>query len=424
MKKTITIIIIIFLILLGGIGYYLYINSGDQGINSGKIFDSVKNFFPFGAPSAPSDQTNQNTSSSTNQNTKTQPVKTDRLFQISETPTAGFVAIDTISTSTEIFFNKEKNATTSTSTKLTETFVRFVERATGNVLESKISNLEKSRISNATIPKVYEAFLNSKGTELIVRTLSGETITTEYRKINVGTSTATSSQTILYPFNTDIFIARGDSVFYTVRTALGSTGYIGTFDNKKPTQIFSTPLRDIGASWSGGNAIEIFNKPNSQYVGISFAIDIKKKTIKESLSGILGLTTNPNMDGSYTLYNTSIENLDLGSKKGNTNTALYLTTNALPEKCIWSKKNIKIAYCAVPNYFVKTEYPEKWYQGLVSFADDFWSINVETGEQKLVYRPSSENKPLQDVTNLSLNDKENYLFFINKNDLSLWGLAI
>ena len=139
---------------------------------------------------------------------------------------------------------------------------------------------------------------------------------------------------------------------------------------------------------------------------------------------ILGLTTNPNLDGSYTLYNTSIENLDLGAKKGNTNTALYLTTKTLPEKCVWSKKNIKVAYCAVPSYFVKTGYPEKWYQGLISFVDDFWSINVETGEQKLIYRPSSENKPLQDVTNLSLNDKENYLFFINKNDLSLWGLTI
>lgn len=422
MKKTITIIIIIFLILLGGVGYYLYINGSNQNINSGKIFDSVKNFFPFGTPGAQTDSTTQNNGSSTSQNTNIQPIKIDQMFQISNTPTAGFVAIDTLSSSTEIFFNKEKNATTSSSTKKTETYVRFVERATGHILESKISNLEKTRISNVTIPKVYEAFLNTKGTEFITKTLSGDNIVTQYKKTESGTSTTALS--ISYPFNTDVLIARGDSVFYTIKTSVGSIGYISTFDNKKPTQIFTTPLREISASWNGGNVLEIFSKPNSQYPGVSFTVDIKKKAITENLTGINGLTTNPNSDGTYSLYNTNIENLSLGAKKGSANKAFYLTAKTLPEKCVWSKKNLKIAYCAIPSYFEKTGYPEKWYQGVTSFNDDFWSINVETGEQKLIYRPSANAKPQQDVLSLGLNDKENYLFFINKKDLTFWGLSI
>lgn len=423
MKKTITIIIIIFLILLGGVGYYLYINSGDQKVDSGTIFDSVKNFLPFGTPSQ-TNQINPNNNASSSQNTNNQTIKIDRMFQISNVPTAGFVAIDTVSTSTEIFFNQEKNATLSTSTKQTNTFVRFVERATGNVIESKISNLEKTRISNNTIPKTYEAFLNSKGTDLITRTLSGDNILTEYREINSGTSSEKTTTAIVYPYNTDTLITRGDSVFYTTKTSVGSVGYITTFDNKKPTQIFTTPLREIGASWDGGNILEIFNKPNSQFGGVSFVVDIKKKTIKESLSEIRGLTTNVNFDGSHSLYNTNIDNLSLGSKVGSTNMATYLTTKTLPEKCVWSKKNTKIAYCAVPNYPQEVGYPEKWYQGVVSFSDDFWRINVETGEQVMIYRPTADNKPIQDVTDLALNEKENYLFFINKNDLTLWGLSL
>ena len=62
--------------------------------------------------------------------------------------------------------------------------------------------------------------------------------------------------------------------------------------------------------------------------------------------------------------------------------------------------------------------------GVISFNDEFWSVNVETGEQNLIYKPSDEKKPVQDAINLSLNDKENYLFFNNKKDLSLWGLSL
>jgi hypothetical protein len=423
MKKTITIIIIVFLILLGGIGFYLYVNNG-QTINSGKIFDDVKNFFPFGTPSSQNEPINQNTGSTTDQYTNNKPIKIDRMFQISNTPTAGYTAIDIVSTSSQIYFNKEKNATSSTTTKQTETFVRYVERATGNVLESKIPTLEKTRISNLTIPKVYESFLSASGTEFITRTLYGENIVTEYRKINTGTSTATTSDPITYPYNTDIFITNGNSVFYTTKSSTGSTGYVGTFDNKKPTQLFVTPLREISASWGGGNVLEIFSKPNSQHGGVSFTVDIKKKTVKESLSRILGLSTNINFDGTYSLYNTSIETLALGAKKGDSNTAFYLNTKTLPEKCVWSKISTKVAYCVVPSYIEKVGLPEKWYQGVLFFNDTFRMINVETGEQNIIYDPVSDGKAQPDAINLSLNEKENYLFFINKKDLTLWGLSI
>ena len=423
MKKTITIIIIIFILLLAGIGYYVYINSGNQNVSSGGIFNSVKNFFPFGTPNS-NTQTPTQVTNTQSESSSTPFLKIDRMFQISDAPIAGYIAKDVISTTTQLYFNKDKNATTSSSTKQTETFVDFVERATGHIFESKISKLEKSRLSNNTIPKVYDSYLNSNGTEFITRTLSGESIVTEFRKISVGTSTASTTQVIRYPSNTDVLIGAGDNVFYTIKNSNGSIGYLSSFDNKKPTQIFSTPLRDVGASWNGGNSLEIYSKPNSQYGGISFIVDLKKKTSNQDIADINGLTTNPSYDGAYVLYNTDIDKLSLGAKKSNTNNALYLGIKTLPEKCVWSKKNTKVAYCAVPNNIQSSGYPEKWYQGLTSFNDDFWSINVVTGEQKPIYRPEADSKPPQDVINLKLNDKENYLFFENKKDLTLWGLSI
>ncbi len=433
MKKIIFILILIFVLILGGIGYYVYINNGNQSVNPGEIFKNVKNFFPFGTPSVQVEQNATNTSSGTIRNQTEQPKQQDRMFKISEAPVSGFVTKDITSTSTELFFNKEKNATTSTTTKQTETFIEFIERATGHIFEYKLSNQEKNRISNTTIPKVYNAYLNSKGTEFITQTLSDENINTEYRKIMFATTTGTSTDTqklntlsksVFYPYNTDIIIAKGDFVFYTTKTANGSIGYISGFENKKPIQIFSTPLREIGAIWSGGDIVEIFNKPHSEYEGISFSVDIKKKTIKQTITGINGLTASPNTDGTYILYNSNIGNLSLSSKKLSSNTDNFLNLKTLPEKCVWSKKNTKIIYCAVPVFVENTGYPEKWYQGIVSFNDEFWSINVETGDKYLVYSPKNDKKDSPDATNLTLNNKENYLFFTNKKDLSLWGVSL
>ena len=46
MKKIIT-IIIIFILALGSFGYYAYVTSQSQVINSNQVFDDPKNFFPF-----------------------------------------------------------------------------------------------------------------------------------------------------------------------------------------------------------------------------------------------------------------------------------------------------------------------------------------------------------------------------------------
>lgn len=435
MKKIITLIVITFLILVGGIGYYFYLNNQSTEVKKGGIFNSVKNFLPFGNPSGEATPPNTNYGTST-PNTNTPKINIDKMFQISNTPTVGFVALDRVSTSSELVFNKTKNATTSTTTKQTEAFVRFIERATGNLFESKISTLEKTRILKETIPKVYEAYLNKNGTEFITRTLSGENIVTTYRKIKQNTTTSTTtastppviefvvSDTVTYPYNTDVLLAKGDSVFYTTKTLGGSTGFLTSFDNKKPSQIFTTQLREINASWEGGNFVEIFTKANSQFGGSSFIVDIKKKTLKENLTDMLGLVTNINFDGSHSLYNTNITDLSLGAKINSSTQAFYLQTKTLPEKCVWSKKNKSTIYCAVPYYVEKNNYPESWYQGRVFFEDSFWSINIETGSQQLIYRPSADGKDSPDAINLSLNEKENYLFFINKRDLTLWGLSL
>ncbi|MEI6480588.1 MAG: hypothetical protein WCO12_03665 [bacterium] len=433
MKKIITIIVIIFLIALAGIGYFVFTNTNQKTINPGTVFDNVKNFFPFGKPDTQT-ETQVSTSTDSNNNTQQAPQLkvTERMFQISSAPTAGYVAFDVISTSTlsSLSFGTSTFSTTSTSTKKintsasstkqTDTIVRFLERITGHVYEVKIPTLEKKQVSNTTYSKVYDAKFNSNGSEVIVRQLNNENISTNYIKL----STSTQNTNRSYPNNTDILITKKDSVFYTIKSQNGSVGYISTFDNKKPTQIFSTPLRDILAEWSGGDIVAIFPKPHSDYPGVLSFVDTKKGTSKQVLSGVNGLTALPNSDATYFIYNTNSKNLSLDAQKVSSITDISLQTKTLPEKCVWSKKNPKLIYCAASSFPQENGYPEKWYQGVVSFNDSIWQINVETGEEKILYNPIADGKDNPDMTNLMLNDKENYLFFINKKDLTLWGLSL
>ncbi len=65
-----------------------------------------------------------------------------------------------------------------------------------------------------------------------------------------------------------------------------------------------------------------------------------------------------------------------------------------------------------------------WYQGKVFFSDSIETINTKTLESKTVLDLQSESGGAIDATNLKLSSDENYLLFMNKRDLSLWGLRI
>jgi hypothetical protein len=66
-----------------------------------------------------------------------------------------------------------------------------------------------------------------------------------------------------------------------------------------------------------------------------------------------------------------------------------------------------------------------WYQGLITFSDDIWKLNLTTGESRIVASIEKEsNGEIIDVINPVINKDDGYLIFTNKIDLSLWGLQL
>ena len=96
----------------------------------------------------------------------------------------------------------------------------------------------------------------------------------------------------------------------------------------------------------------------------------------------------------------------------------------LTEKCVWSEKNSVIIYCGASNFIPRGESLDLWYQGITSFSDSVWMIDIETQTVKVLADPVNIAGEEIDLIKPVLSQDENYLFFINKKDSSLWSLRL
>src|SRR5262249_7678642 len=96
----------------------------------------------------------------------------------------------------------------------------------------------------------------------------------------------------------------------------------------------------------------------------------------------------------------------------------------LADKCVWGNFYKEIVYCAVPSEQIQAVYPDDWYTGDLSTVDKIWQVSAATGEVKLLSAIVDTADRVIDAFNLGLDDNDNFLLFMNKNDLSLWSLDL
>jgi len=325
-----------------------------------------------------------------------------------------------IDTETAPFFIKTTTTANIQPKDQTETVpsIRFVERMNGHIYKMFLDTKIKEKISNSTIPSIYEALFNDTGKTVVYRYLSDD------KTINSFVATLGAPSGEFLPQNiSDLSVSKDKSkYFYLTENNDGVTGYTGSLGDTKKNIVFNHPFTEWLSSWDANQNIYLTTKPSYVTTGSIFALNTTSKTIYKIFGDVVGLTTLISPKGSDVLYSTSTST---GPKLGIFNIKDHKTkdldTYGLPEKCVWSNDNINI-YCAVPNTITGNEYPDIWYQGLVSFDDFFVRINTMTGE-KVTMANSIDQTPI-DGTYLFLDKTENNLFFTNKKDSTLWELNL
>jgi hypothetical protein len=156
-----------------------------------------------------------------------------------------------------------------------------------------------------------------------------------------------------------------------------------------------------------------------------YSINPKTGSWIKLLGPIRGLGAKMSKDGKYIAYSKPANkstSLNIYNISKSTTTETYLDT--LVDKCVWGNFYKDLIYCAVPFEVTSATYPDEWYKGKVGSADKIWQLNASTGESKLVEKLIGNAGRIIDGWNLGLDDKDNFLFFVNKWDLSLWSLDL
>lgn len=296
--------------------------------------------------------------------------------------------------------------------------IKYIERTNGHIYRMFLDESTPDKVSNTTIPSIYEGFFDKTGKTIIYRYLSDG--------ININTFVATQgykSGEFLTPNITDLSVSRDKmKMFYLVEKEEKVVGVLKTFSGTNGVVVFDSPFTEWLSNWAGSQKIFLTTKPSYLSKGSTFVLDTTNKKTTKILGGIDGLTILPNNIGSTLIFNESttsgpklkVMNID---ENQFSDLGLY----GLPEKCVWSNDNVNI-YCAIPNTIVNNQYPDVWYQGLISFDDYIIKINTQTQEKSTLINTIGE-KPIDGVS-LFLDKNENNLFFINKKDGTLWRLDL
>jgi len=411
-KKTAVILILGIVLLL--IGFFLYFYLSPDNTTPTGITPNSSSTVPFGDTSKPKPDTTDvypNEPSTSTPAVSDKPAET--LRQIFPEPTSG-----------SLVYTKNKDAV-----------VRFVERSNGNIYEVRKDSPQAIRLTNKTIPKIQEVVWDKSGSSVVLRYLDENRegqIDSFAGKIKIATSTSNEffgdiTGTFL-PINIPQIVTNpGSGKIAYFQNKLNSGGvsiFTANTDGTNKIQVADISLSEINISWPKESTIAVITKPSSRYAGFLYFVNTQDGVLRKVLGDLWGLNVLISSQTNKVVYSRITRNEPvLGFYDMSTGEDINLQIKTFADKCVWGKKDSGIIFCSVPNYIPNGTYPDNWYQGEVSFADNIWKIDLETGMSTMIYDLASDSLSI-DAVSLSISDKDDFLVFTNKIDLSLWGLIL
>lgn len=214
-------------------------------------------------------------------------------------------------------------------------------------------------------------------------------------------------------------------IFYLQNSAEGTIGIKENLRTGQKTNIFNSPLRELYTQWESTDSIEITTKPSYQAPTYSYNMEAESGDFHKSLPEAEGMLVLPSPDNEKIL----ISKTDSGGVKTyilnrETKVETSLSFQTFTDKCTWSKNNVDL-YCAVPNSLrFGNKYPDSWYQGRELYNDNLYHINTETGQENLLSDLTYEYSQELDIHNINIDEKNEYLYFIDKGTEYLWSYRL
>lgn len=408
------------MIVIAGVGWYIYAKKHQTAPGVPAVTDFGA-FFPVGAdvnPNIPG--TLQSPESIAVQATQTQ---SSPFKQLSPDAVAGFTSFistwkRTIPADPSI---PKSKPTTETVTNHT---VRYVSRNNGYVYEIVDGSIPL-QITNIYIPNIYEAVFGDNHQTALVRFLRDDQQTIATYSVPIPPpnpdGTRTQKEGVYFPDNILQAVASPEGSQIIRLTSDPTSALISTTTpvNTKKVDVLRTPFREWILSWPTAKTLYAQTKASAQVPGFLYKIDTTEKKFRRVLGNINGLTTLVSPNGTYILYSQNSGN-EFITKLLNTktNTTQNFSLRILPEKCVWLQNEDLI--CAGNTSVPEAQYPDAWYQGIVSFSDQLYHIYSGTALYETLYDSTDR---VFDMTNLTVDEGTHVIYFINKPTGVLWQMT-
>ena len=197
-------------------------------------------------------------------------------------------------------------------------------------------------------------------------------------------------------------------------------------DGSNYSIILKTRMKDLTVDWPRGTEVFFQEKPSGLVQSSLYSINTLTKSFNEVISDINGLSIKWFIDGSKLIYSKTDsrgENLAIFVANRNGSNSKSLEISTLIEKCTWSQ-DIRYIYCAIPKNISEAKLlPDDFYKGTFAADDEFFKINIETGD-KTKLLSDSQMIEIYDANDLFLSPQEDYLFFVNKVNGLLYSIKL
>jgi hypothetical protein len=359
-----------------------------------------------------------------------------RVRQLSQVPVAGAVAFERPTGSSETFISE---AGVEESRAFTLTTFRYIERATGHLYEARENSLTQTRLSNTTIPKINHAKFSPNGENVLVQYVASDNETVETLSARVTRKSTTSAETfqliadgyalegVYLPQNVVSADIGETGISYVLKNSAGGSSVIFA-DLRDQTKriLHESPFSEWMIQRANNSVMTLTTKADSRLPGFAYLLTTVTGAVPTKLIGdTTGLTTLINPSNSWIIYSLARgSELDTYAYNIKTSQTTRLGVKTLPEKCVFSRQDENLLFCGATDQPERVTYPETWYQGLSTFNDNLWKINLDTEEYEALLIDREEVPQSFDITKIVVSPRDEFVLFVNKKDLTLWSVDI
>ncbi len=197
-------------------------------------------------------------------------------------------------------------------------------------------------------------------------------------------------------------------------------------DGSNYSIILTTRMKDLIVEWPKGSEVFLREKPSGLVQSSLYSLNTLTKGFTEIVSDVYGFSIKWSPDGNKILYSQTEskgKNITISTAERNGSNQKTANVSTLAEKCVWSQ-DPRIIFCAIPkNINQASLLPDDFYKGTFLADDEFWKINIISGENNKIL-DDSQMIETYDAIDLFLSPEENYLFFINKVNGLLYSIEL